>query len=127
MYDKDGKPKKEDLKFEVEDEVDMDEKGPTVLKSEIPSAISEMKEGKAVGLGDIPAEMLKSLKEKALREICEICQDMYEEGKWPNDFTRTAMIPLPKKNREREYGYHRQFWKYSNGSRRSETNLETIH
>ena len=23
---------------------------------------------------------------------------MYEEGKWPDDFTRTVMIPLPKKN-----------------------------
>ena len=49
MYDKDGQPKKEDLRFEEEEEVDTDEKGPTVLKSEILSAISEMKEGKAVG------------------------------------------------------------------------------
>ena len=57
-----------------------------------------MKEGKAVGVDDIPAEMLKSLGEKALREICEIFQDMYKEGKWPDDFTRAAMIPLPKKN-----------------------------
>ena len=23
---------------------------------------------------------------------------MYEEGKWPDDLTRVAMIPLPKKN-----------------------------
>ena len=23
---------------------------------------------------------------------------MYEEGKWPDDFTRVAMIPLPKNN-----------------------------
>ena len=49
-------------------------------------------------MDDISAEMLKSLGEKALREICEICQDMYEEGKLPDDFTRAAMIPLPKKN-----------------------------
>jgi hypothetical protein len=42
--------------------------------------------------------MFKSLGGKALREICEICQDMYEEGKWPDDFTRLAMIPLSKKN-----------------------------
>ena len=57
-----------------------------------------MKEGKSVGVDDIPAEMLKSLGEKALREICWNCQDMYEEGKWPDDFARAAMIPLPKKN-----------------------------
>ena len=96
LYDKDGKPKKEDLKFEDEKEVDTDEKGPSVLKSEILSAILEMKEGKAVGVDEIPAEMLKSLGEKALREIGEICRDMYEEGNWPDGFTRAAMIPLPK-------------------------------
>ena len=28
----------------------------------------------------------------------DICQNMYEVGKWPDDFTRTVMIPLPKKN-----------------------------
>ena len=42
--------------------------------------------------------MLKRLGDKALQEIVEICQSMYEEGKWPDDFTRVAMIPLPKKN-----------------------------
>ena len=33
LYDKDGKPKKEDLKFEEDEEVDTDEKGLTVLKA----------------------------------------------------------------------------------------------
>jgi hypothetical protein len=42
-----------------------------------------MKEGKAVEVDDIPAEMLKSLEEKALRKICEICHDIHKEGKWP--------------------------------------------
>ena len=68
------------------------------MKSEILLAISKMKEGKAVGVDEIPAEMLKSLGEKATQELCDICMDMYEEEKWPDDFTRTAMIPLPKKN-----------------------------
>ena len=98
LYDKVGKPKKEDLKFEEEDEVDTEEKGPTVLESEILSAISEMQEGKAMEVDDIPAEMLKSLGKKALREICGICQDINEEGKWPDAFTRATMIPIPKRN-----------------------------
>ena len=68
------------------------------MKSEILLAISKMKEGKAVGVDEIPAEMLKSLGEKATQELCDICMDMYEEEKWPDDFTRTTMIPLPKKN-----------------------------
>ena len=68
-----------------------------MLKSEILAAINEMKEGKAVGVDEIPAEMWKRMGEKALIEMCGICQRMYEEGKWPDDFTRTVMIPLPKK------------------------------
>jgi hypothetical protein len=79
LYDKDIKPKKEDLK--LEEEVEKDEKGPTILKSQILSVIAEMKEGKAVGVDDIPAEMFQSLGEKALREICGICQGMYKEEK----------------------------------------------
>ena len=98
LYDKDGKPKMEELKVEEEGEVEEDDKGPNLLKSEILAALSEMKEGKAVGVDEIPVEMLKSLGEKALKEVCDICQNMYEEGKWPDDFTKTVLIPLPKKN-----------------------------
>src|SRR5437867_3684575 len=42
--------------------------------------------------------MLKSFEEKAIQELCDICIDMYEEGKWLDDFTRTAITPLPKKH-----------------------------
>ncbi len=98
LYDKEGKPKMEDLEIEEENKVDEDERGPEVLRSEILLAISEMKEGKAVGVDEIPSEMLKNLGENAINELCGVCQSMYEEGKWPDDFTRIAMIPLPKKN-----------------------------
>ena len=98
MYDKEGKPKVEDLQVEEKAEVEEDEKGPGVLKREILSAISEIKEGKAVGVDEIPSEMMENLGEKALQELCGICQGIYEEGKWPDDFTRMVMIPLPKKN-----------------------------
>jgi len=88
----------EELNVELAEAVDADEKKPTVLKSEIITALQKMKEGKAVGVDEIPAEMWKKLGEKPLAEICEIFQNMYEEGKWPDDFKRFVMIPLPKKN-----------------------------
>ena len=97
LYDSDGKPKIEDLQVEEGEEVAEDEIGPQVLKSEILLAISEIMEGKAVEVDEISAEMLKSQGEKAMQELCDICQSMYEEEKWPDDFTRTAMLPLPKK------------------------------
>ena len=76
LYDKEGKPKIGELQVEEEEEVDEGEKRPEVLKREILLAISEMKEGKAVGVDEIPSQMLKSLGEKALQELCGICQSM---------------------------------------------------
>ena len=43
-------------------------------------------------MDEIPSEMLKSLGQKAIQDLCDIYKDMYEEGKWSDDFTRTAMI-----------------------------------
>src|SRR3989442_8953149 len=85
LYDKDGKPRIEDLQVEEREEVDDDEEGPQVLKSEILLAISEMKEGKAAGVDEIPEEILKSLGEKATQKLCDICMDKYEKKKWPDD------------------------------------------
>ena len=67
LYDKEGKPEKEDLQVEAEEGVDEDERGPAVLESENLLAISQMKEGMAVRVDEIQAEMLKSLGEKALQ------------------------------------------------------------
>src|SRR6267154_6112288 len=72
LYDRDEKPKIEDLQVQEREKVDEEEMGPQVLKSEILLAISEMKEGKAVGVDEIPTEMLKSLGEKAMQELCDI-------------------------------------------------------
>jgi len=58
-----------------------DEKGTAMLGSEILSTISEMKDGKAVRVDEIPAEMLKNLGVKVLREVCDICQNIYEKRK----------------------------------------------
>ena len=49
-----------------------------------------MKEGNAVGVDDISAEMLKSLGEKPLQDVVDICQNMYEGKKWPDDFTKMS-------------------------------------
>ena len=81
LSDKDGNPKVEDLQVGQREEINEDEEGPEALKSEILSTISEMKEGKAEGVDEIRAEMLKSLKEKVTQELRDICQNIYEEGK----------------------------------------------
>ena len=67
LYDNDGKSKSDALQVDEEAEFKDDEKGPAVLKSTILAAIADKKEGKAVGVDEIPAEMLKRLGDKALQ------------------------------------------------------------
>ena len=107
LYDKNGKPKPEDIDMESEDKVLPDCKGPDLLESEIMAAIREMKKNKAVGVDNIPAEFWKVLGERGMKELVELCIDMYEQGVWPEDHTRVIMIPLQKKANALECGDHR--------------------
>ena len=75
-----------------------DDKGPEVLREEVLEAINDMKSNKAEGVDNIPAEILKNLGEKATEELVRLCQDIYNTGKWPEDFLQTIMIPIKKKN-----------------------------
>jgi hypothetical protein len=97
LYDKENKPKEEELSIEEENIVGEDYKGPDISESEVIAAIREMKNNKAVGVDGIPAEILKTLGEDTLKEIVKLCKDMYRDGKWPKDFTRSIVIPIPKK------------------------------
>lgn len=97
LYSKSNKPRVEDFELEKENQVESDQKGPGLLIDEIHSAIKEIKNGKATGIDDIPAEFLKLLDEKALEKLAELCVEIYETGNWPEDFTKVVMIPIPKK------------------------------
>src|SRR6187399_348260 len=97
LYSKSSKPRMEDFNLEEEMQVESDRKGPGLLNDEIHAAIKETKNGKAAGVDDIPADFLKLLDERALEILTELCVDIYETGIWPEDFSRSVMIPIPKK------------------------------
>ena len=60
LYDRPNRP--ETLEVEPE-EVDIDEKGPYILQSEVEKAIKEMRNRKATGDDDVPGDVLKILGE----------------------------------------------------------------
>src|SRR4029077_4877221 len=78
--------------------IECDQMGPGLLDHEIEAAIKELKRGKAVGVDDIPAEFLKLLDERALKELHELCKHIYDTGIWAKDFTKVVMIPISKKS-----------------------------
>jgi len=34
-----------------------------------------------------------------MEKLTELCKQIYETGIWPEDFTKVAMIPIPKKDK----------------------------
>ena len=115
LYDKENKPS--DLEIEEEEEVEGDELGPELLDSEIETALKELKNGKAPGPDDIPAEFLKSLVGEAKEELKLICHIIYRYGDWPEDHTKISMIAFPKKPKTIKSSEHRTIGLISHASK----------
>jgi len=79
--------------MEAEEIVDVNDIGPDILNDKVEDAISNLKNGKAEGWDRIPAEMIQVLGENGRAAIAELCKSMYKEGKWPDDFLKSIMIP----------------------------------
>ena len=52
-----------------------------------------------------------------MKELTELCQEMYEKGVWPEDFTRIVMIPIEKKVNAMECEDHRTISLISHASK----------
>ncbi|CAF4403007.1 unnamed protein product [Didymodactylos carnosus] len=97
LYAKDDQPTEEEIDLESEMDVEVDNAGPGILDDEIEAAIRQMKDKNAEGIDEIPAELLKKLEGSAKKELIRICQDMYEKGEWPRDFTKAIIVTMEKK------------------------------
>ena len=106
-----------EMSVEGESEIDKYETSQNVIKAEVLKAIEKLKTGKAEGTDNIPAEMLKIFKGTALDEIVLLCQQMYSEGKWPEDFVKSVMVPLKKKSVAKKYEDHRTITLISHASK----------
>lgn len=107
LYDWKNKPNEKDLEIEIEEEVTVEEKGYNLLEEEIEASIKEMKCRKATGSDELPVELLKALNGEGKEVIRDLCNHIYQEGKWPKDFRETIMIPIPKKRNTKRCEEHR--------------------
>ena len=53
-----------------------EETRPELLKEELLAAIKDMKNNKTDGVDNIPAQILKSIGDKALKALTQLCQDI---------------------------------------------------
>ena len=52
---------------------------------------------KASGGDGIPAELFEILKDDAVKVLHSICQQVWKTQQWPQNWKRSAFIPIPKK------------------------------
>ena len=52
---------------------------------------------------EIPAELFEILKEKVLKVLHSVCQQIWKSQQWPQDWKRSVSILIPKKHNAKEY------------------------
>ena len=50
---------------------------------------------------------IQSLKDGAMKELLSICQQIWKNQQWPQNWKRSVFIPIPKKGNAKEYSNYR--------------------
>ncbi|XP_049762340.1 uncharacterized protein LOC126088253 [Schistocerca cancellata] len=83
--------------MEMEEDVDEDRMGDTILREEFDRARKDLNRNKAPGVDNIPLELLTALGEPVLMKLYHLVSKMYETGEISSDFKMNIIIPIPKK------------------------------
>ena len=73
------------------------EQEPPPLRSEVACAICQTANRKATGPDEVQAELFKAGGETVLDRMHRICVAIWKTGEWPEEWTFSTFIPLPKK------------------------------
>ena len=70
-------------------------------------ALGSSTTNKANGCDGIPAELFKILKDKAVKVLDSICQQIWKTQQCPQDWKTSVVIPIPKKGNPKEGSNYR--------------------
>ena len=74
---------------------------PDILECEGKWALGSITTNKASGGDGTPVELFQILKDDAVKVLHSICWQIWKTQKWPQDWTRSVFIPIPKKGNAR--------------------------
>ena len=74
-----------------------------IQEFEVKLALGSITMNKASGDDRIPAELLKILKDDAVKVLHSICQQIWKIQQWPQDWKRSVLISIPKKGNDKKY------------------------
>jgi hypothetical protein len=64
------------------------------MRSEVRKALWEVTGNKAIGIDELPIELIKAAGEAV---ITALCQQIWKSNLWPQEWRRSIFLPLPKK------------------------------
>ena len=76
---------------------------PDIQECEVKWALGSITMNKASGGDGIPVELFQILKDDAVKVPHSTCQQIWKTQQWPQDWKRSAFIPIPKKGNTKEY------------------------
>ena len=80
---------------------------PDILECEAKWSFGSINTNKASGGDGIPVELFQILNDDAVKVLHSICQQIWKTQQWPQDWKRSAFIPIPKKGNAKECSnYH---------------------
>ena len=75
---------------------------PDILECEVKWALGSITTNKASRSDGTPVELFQVLKDDAGKVLHSICQQIWKTRQWPQDWKRSAFIPIPKKGNAKE-------------------------
>ena len=80
---------------------------PDILECKVKWALESITTNKASGGDGIPVELFQILKDKAVKVLHSVCQQIWKTQQWPQDWKRSVFIPIRKKgNVKKCSNYH---------------------
>ena len=80
---------------------------PDILECKVKWALGSIITNKASGGNGIPVELFQILKDDAVKVLHSICQHIWKTQQWAQDWKRTVLIPIPKKDNAKKCSNYR--------------------
>ena len=77
-----------------------------ILECEVKWALGGITTNKASGGDGIPAELFQILKDDVVKVLHSVCQQIWKTQQGPQDWKRSVLIPIPKKDNAKECSNH---------------------
>ena len=90
---------------------------PDILENEVKWGLGSTAVNKASGCDQIPVELFKTLKDDAIKVLHSICQQIWKTKQCPQDWKRSILISIPKKDTTKECDNHQTIALISHASK----------